>query len=321
LRKDGSVRFGGSKVKIIFVRNKSRQGVVKSRNLGISMATGDIVAFIDDDGAAKRGWTVGLLKGYRSKKVVGVGGPVIDPSMDVRKSFNLREILGRGISRITKQGDFHVNFHMRREEDVKKLSRSYVNFIQGGNMSFRRDALMKVNGFDPRFKGNFYREETDLCLRILKIGKIVFEPSAIAYHNMAKTGGTRDVSSKKDFLYWYFRNSSLLLLRALDFRVGVKRILNQCRKYIDQMMSGDVYLYGRDYLSTDSRAKMLLSIFAGVTIGILLSLFSDPSLKRLAYQDPQHIIFMSLLFTKKGVKVIDKMRLQIGKSIRTYRLR
>lgn len=316
-RKDGSIIFGKNRVNMIFVKNKTRQGVVKSRNLGISMASGDVIAFIDDDGVAHKEWVGSLKRVYKNKDIVGAGGPVIETRIDPKN--NNKTALGRGLSKITKQGDFLVNFHVKKGSDVKKLSRSYVKFLQGSNMSFRKSSLLKVNGFDASFKGNFLREETDLCLRVSKTGKIVFEPSAVTYHNTAKSGGTRDVTSVKDYLYWYFRNSSLLFLRALDMRSAISKIGSQMKKYISQLSDGNMHLFGRDYLVLNSRTKILFSILTGVAVGVIMGIFSDPSIKRLAYHDPQHIFLMSLAFTKDGIKIINKMRLEIGKTIKAYR--
>jgi len=65
-----------------------------SRNIGIQMASGDIVAFIDDDAAPHPSWLKHLAVNYLDPRVGGVGGFTID-NTGVRyqvKKNNLRQI-------------------------------------------------------------------------------------------------------------------------------------------------------------------------------------------------------------------------------------
>ena len=45
-----------------------------SRNIGIAMARGDIVVFMDDDAVPEPAWLDQLELGYTSELVAGVGG-------------------------------------------------------------------------------------------------------------------------------------------------------------------------------------------------------------------------------------------------------
>src|SRR5689334_12230016 len=47
-----------------------------SRNIGISMTAGDVVAFMDDDAVPERGWLSGLARTFKEHGASGVGGPV-----------------------------------------------------------------------------------------------------------------------------------------------------------------------------------------------------------------------------------------------------
>src|SRR5262245_41637790 len=63
---------------VLYLRNESGAGrMTQSRNIGILKATGDIIAFIDDDSNAEPNWMENLLKGYNSAEVGAVGGRVM----------------------------------------------------------------------------------------------------------------------------------------------------------------------------------------------------------------------------------------------------
>ena len=87
------------------------------------------------------------------------------------------------------------------------------NHVQGCNMSFRKEALIKAGGFDERFGGSAHLEETDLCLRIRRGGyKIVFDPKAELIHLKDTKGGCR-AENYKQWFYWYGHNNMLFFLK------------------------------------------------------------------------------------------------------------
>ena len=54
--------------------------------------------------------------------------------------------------------------------------------IPGCNMTFRRDALEKVGGFDPRYRAA--GDDVDMCWRIQEqVGKIGFHAAAMDWHH------------------------------------------------------------------------------------------------------------------------------------------
>ena len=286
-------------IRIKCIRNKRKQGVVKSRNLGISAAEGSIIAFLDDDGYAHRDWIKRLMKHYWLRSVVGVGGPVVEVGRYAETKDGFKRL-----SYITRHGDIKHNYRVKKFMNTKNLHCGKVRFLMGGNMSFRKSSLLKVHGFSTQYKGNYYREETDTCMRISGLGKIIFEPSAVTYHNTARHGGTRNVMNLEKFLYWYFRNTIILFFRHFSFKDAVTKTWHQCRKYVKCVKNGTIKT-NRDYLITSTPFKILIAILTGTIAGIVAGIIFDKPLKKLMYKHPEYATLITIALIGTTFQIID----------------
>lgn len=158
------------------------RGVVYARNLAISVATGGLIVFVDDDVEIRDDRFlekhVAIHERDRSERLGAVCGREINPS----------------------GADFAVSLPSHRGDpvwDVLHFPRNYSTHIEAtvlstANCSVRRDALLAVGCFDERFGGASYGDDSDLALRLVEHGyRIVYDPDPVLVHLMASTGGLR----------------------------------------------------------------------------------------------------------------------------------
>ena len=61
---------------VTVLENQEQRGLSGARNSGLSVATGDVVAFIDEDAMAAKDWLAQLRTHYHNPAVIGVGGAI-----------------------------------------------------------------------------------------------------------------------------------------------------------------------------------------------------------------------------------------------------
>lgn len=182
---------------IKFISIKER-GMTKARNMGISVAQGDVVAFVDDDVIVDKNWLKYLIEAHEKDGIYGVGGRVIPYGMPK----NCYVKVGGMVGKVFDDGLILSNFDIFMSHLIE------VDFLYGCNMSFKKEALVKVGGFDENLRGNCFREDTDACLRMKKLGyKLIYEPRALVWHKYK--GKIIDHKS----IYWYTRNNTYVYMK------------------------------------------------------------------------------------------------------------
>lgn len=155
--------------------NIAERGLAGGRNSGVAAATGDAVAFLDDDADAAPDWLAQLAMRYVDPRVVGVGGAVVPRWLAPRPPWFPPEF------------DWVVGCD---HADVPTEDAPVRNFI-GANMSFRRDTLRAIGGFRAEFGRTGTRlltaEETELCIRVRQRwpgAVLLHAPGAVVHHRV-----------------------------------------------------------------------------------------------------------------------------------------
>jgi len=63
---------------VLIELNNENRGISFSRTRGAELATGEVVAFIDDDAVAESTWIAEHVRVFQTQEVIGVAG-VIEP--------------------------------------------------------------------------------------------------------------------------------------------------------------------------------------------------------------------------------------------------
>lgn len=177
------------KYRLIYVKLKNQIGLPSARNIGISNSNSEIIGFLDDDCIPIRNDL--LIRAYKwlklnKYKIVGVGGPIY-----LRKSKSNNE----------------------------KLKLEYVTTLRGGNCFYLKVYVQKCGGFDIKFDGNFFREDTDFSISIRKFGRLILDPKMPVNHLMYNSGGCRrDIN---DFYLNLISNTILLILKHKKINIDV----------------------------------------------------------------------------------------------------
>jgi glycosyltransferase involved in cell wall biosynthesis len=144
---------------VLLVRHDSPEGPNAARNTGIRAASGDLIAFVDDDVAAPDGWLAALLEGARRHTgAEAFGGPI-----RARFEGPTPRSCGREEPPITTL-------------DLGGEDRE-VEFVWGANMAVRRSALERVGEFDPALP--HFGEEEEWLTRLREAGgRVVYLAAA-----------------------------------------------------------------------------------------------------------------------------------------------
>jgi len=154
---DGTCEFAKNIINsnIVYLRQK-HSGPAAARNRGISVAKGKIVAFIDDDCIASRGWLAAIKEGFKDEELEGLEGKTLADSGKIFPDSHCIRNLSGGI---------------------------YLTC----NIAFLGSVIKKMR-FDENYRYP-NREDSDVAFSVLKSGgKIGFSKKMQVKHKISKYG-------------------------------------------------------------------------------------------------------------------------------------
>jgi len=150
-------------------------GLSRARNIGVRAATGNIVAFMDDDARATAWWASSLVDTMRQSPQAGVVGGPVRPIWPASRPAWLHEWL-EGYLTIVDRGS-----------KVRVLADG--EWLAGTNIGFRREPLLEVGLFNENLgrvgKLLLSNEELTVTEKIRKLGySVVYNPVIEMHHKV-----------------------------------------------------------------------------------------------------------------------------------------
>jgi glycosyltransferase involved in cell wall biosynthesis len=153
---------------VVVAENYAARGLAGARNSSLSLASGSILAFLDDDAIAAPDWLACVLAGYANSNVIGVGGKIDALWANGRPAWFPPEF------------DWVVGCsYIGLPEEA-----TGVRNLIGCNMSYRKNVFATIGNFHL----GYGCDETELCIRLRRHWPekvLLYQPQAIVFHNVS----------------------------------------------------------------------------------------------------------------------------------------
>jgi len=168
-----------------------RQGKSFALNTGLNAASGEIVAFTDDDVEIDTGWLAEIKRAFEQHDCMGIGGRIL-PVWQSEVPWWHEEHGPYGLMDAIVKLDFG-------EEPCELKTPAW-----GANMAFRRTAFDKYGQFredlGPNPDNLIRGEDSEFWWRVIRGGeKLIYSPNVLVYHPVEEKR-----TRQSYFLSWYF---------------------------------------------------------------------------------------------------------------------
>lgn len=177
--------------KLTYIKDDGK-GISRGRNVGWRIASGDIIAFTDDDAWVDPKWLENVLSTFQgnSFNIGAIGGKIIPVYEEKNPNWSFPE-KWEYLLPACNHGDAIIPF-------AENLFPIGVNFF-----TFRH-LLLKFNGFDENMgftTGKFFQisgEDVDYHIRLRKSGfDLIYNPNCVVYHPVPLSRQNQDFLNKR----------------------------------------------------------------------------------------------------------------------------
>lgn len=170
---------------------KDKPGLTESRNLGVSLATKDILFFLDDDVILEPEYLAEIMKVYEYDLESGIGGvggamtnkPPLTLLRKIRRIWNIPFfVCGRQEGKVLPSG-FGTDFGTT---PYPLTTPTDVDFLDGGVSSYRKEIFREFI-FTDAYRRYGFGEDKDFSYRVSRKFRLVFTPKAKLVHLESST--------------------------------------------------------------------------------------------------------------------------------------
>lgn len=237
---------------ILIVENKKNEGPSLSRNRGIELAKGDIVAFIDDDACASPDWLETIVRNFSEYHDIAACGGKLMP------------VYEKGARELPEELLWIVGCAYKGHPAEKQFVRNVIS----ANMAVKRVALNEIQ-FEKMFDGrNWKMEDTLFGVRLFMRNKnaILYDPGMAVYHNVSI-----ERTTLKYILQRAFSEGTLKYDLGRAIRTNfIKKIFQQEQSYLKVLLSS---IFRNCFSLQLKDCLLLLLTMLGVVCGYLTRIF------------------------------------------------
>lgn len=147
---------------------QNNKGPAAARNLGVSHAKGEIIAFTDDDCLASTDWLQNIYNIFKDLEILAIQGRTLSDKTIITPMTH---------QVINEFGD---------------------TSIPTCNAAYRKNVFLKAGGFDEGFP--FQNEDADLAWRVREMGKVIFAPEVLMIHPPRTDSFTKNAKKMKNYI-------------------------------------------------------------------------------------------------------------------------
>ena len=236
-------------------------GLNRARNRAIAEATGELIAFTDDDACVAAGWAIAFRDLFaRNPELDGATGLVLPIALETEAQWFFERYGGFGRG-------FRRRWISARAPERRAIAFRHGNtgtLGTGANMVFRRSVFDRIGRFDPTLDVGTATNgggDLELLFRALKEGcTLAYEPSAMVRHRHRRSYG--ELQAQMD---GWGSGMSAYLSRSAEHYAGERMAILRLRAwlFISWFARRFVFSFVRQNFPRDLIARELRGTIAG----------------------------------------------------------
>ena len=170
-------------------------GLSRARNAGLRCATGNVIAWTDDDVTVPTRWLEAIESAFSDPDIAAITGLVLPAELETAAQFDFEYNRG-GFNR----GYRPLLYDKRFFDEMSSRGVPAWMVGAGANMAFRREVFDKVGVFDERLGAGAAgcSEDSELWYRMLAEGlPIAYDPTVFVWHTHRVEDGAFDHQMKQ----------------------------------------------------------------------------------------------------------------------------